>query len=91
MFALLETNGGEDSVSLSLHRNRLESKAIESIFLHIESWDNFPKTDECYKLLLATLNNKDVEIAMDLFSEMTSLLGNCIWLRIVPAELEYDA
>ena len=91
MYALLETNEGEDNVSVSTNRSRLESIAIENIQNHIETWDGFPKDDECFKLLDASLKGRDIDLAMDLFSEMTSILGNCIWMRIVPIQLEFDA
>jgi hypothetical protein len=93
MHALIVSTDGEDHVFVG-SLEKMETKAIEIVKAEIDlnhaSWENFGSL-EVEKLLLEAIEAKEVECVMELFSDISDVRGEMVFMRIVPAEIELDA
>lgn len=94
MHSLIISCNGEDFVTISGVRQRLEAKAIDFIRKEINpnhgSWEDFGD-QEIEKVLISCLEIGDADSAMELFADISDVRGDICFMRIVPAEMMMDA
>lgn len=94
MHALIVSCNGEDVVYVAATREKVEKKAIEVIRNEIDldhgSWESFGALD-VEKLLMEALEHSEAESAMELFADISDVRGEIMFMRIVKAEVEFDA
>lgn len=94
MYALIVSSNGEDAVHVAASREKIEKKAIEIIRSEIDldsaTWENFGKL-EVEQLLMEALEHSETDSAMELFADISDVRGEIVFMRIVKAEVEFDA
>lgn len=96
MYSLIISANGEDHVSVSTSKIRLEEQALQFMNEELKAiidaglWTNFGAL-EIERVLSECLKIGDVEGAMELFATISEARGNICYIRIVPAEMSWDA
>lgn len=94
MYSLIISYDGEDRVITSPSRQRLEKEAIDLIKEEMDpdsgTWNNFGHL-ESERILLECLDAGSADDAMELFADISDVRGDMLYMRIVPANMIWDA